>query len=132
MAIVPDDKDWTWVLERPCPECGFDVRPIPAVEVGEALRANSLEWGALLAHPQARVRPDDATWSARSSIMRCGSSIEGRANAWASPRSSRSTRAPTHRRARSRSHRTRSYSSPTSGTTFLAASVGVDARRSAT
>ena len=21
---VPDTKDWTWVLERPCPECGFD------------------------------------------------------------------------------------------------------------
>src|SRR5262245_58876013 len=19
---APDDKDWTWVLERPCPECG--------------------------------------------------------------------------------------------------------------
>ena len=23
--IVPDTKDWTWVLERPCPECGFDT-----------------------------------------------------------------------------------------------------------
>ena len=27
-AITPDDKDWTWVLERPCPECGFDTRTI--------------------------------------------------------------------------------------------------------
>ena len=26
MAIVPDTKDWTWVLERPCDECGFDAR----------------------------------------------------------------------------------------------------------
>ena len=26
MPIVPDDKDWTWVLLRPCPECGFDAR----------------------------------------------------------------------------------------------------------
>lgn len=25
MAIVPDTKDWTWVLERACPECGFDA-----------------------------------------------------------------------------------------------------------
>ena len=24
-AIEPDTKDWTWVLERPCPECGFDA-----------------------------------------------------------------------------------------------------------
>ena len=23
-AITPDTKDWTWVLERTCPECGFD------------------------------------------------------------------------------------------------------------
>ena len=25
VPIVPDGKDWTWVLERPCPECGFDA-----------------------------------------------------------------------------------------------------------
>ena len=30
MTIVPDDKNWTWVLERECPECGFDA---PAVDV---------------------------------------------------------------------------------------------------
>ena len=22
----PDTKDWTWVLESTCPECGFDSR----------------------------------------------------------------------------------------------------------
>ena len=26
--IAPDEKDWTWVLERPCGECGFDARSI--------------------------------------------------------------------------------------------------------
>ena len=31
MPIVPDDKDWTWVLERPCPECGFDAATVPPV-----------------------------------------------------------------------------------------------------
>jgi hypothetical protein len=25
MTIIPDTKDWTWVLHRPCPECGFTV-----------------------------------------------------------------------------------------------------------
>lgn len=25
MAIEPDTKDWTWVLDRPCPECGFEA-----------------------------------------------------------------------------------------------------------
>ncbi|PVY29285.1 hypothetical protein C7458_10631 [Williamsia muralis] len=28
MAIVPDTKNWTWVLERPCPDCGFDPSEI--------------------------------------------------------------------------------------------------------
>ena len=25
MPITPDTKDWTWVMERPCPDCGFDL-----------------------------------------------------------------------------------------------------------
>ena len=28
MAIVPDDKDWTWVVQRPCPECGYDATSV--------------------------------------------------------------------------------------------------------
>ncbi len=28
MTIVPDTKDWTWVLERTCPQCGFDTRTV--------------------------------------------------------------------------------------------------------
>jgi hypothetical protein len=23
MPITPDTKDWTWVVEERCPECGF-------------------------------------------------------------------------------------------------------------
>ena len=30
MTIEPDTKDWTWVLDRPCPECGFPERLVPA------------------------------------------------------------------------------------------------------
>jgi hypothetical protein len=26
VTIVPDTKDWTWVLDRPCPECGLDTQ----------------------------------------------------------------------------------------------------------
>ena len=29
-VITPDTKDWTWVLERPCPECGFDAAAFDA------------------------------------------------------------------------------------------------------
>ena len=30
MTIIPDTKDWTWVLQRPCPECGFTVETFAA------------------------------------------------------------------------------------------------------
>jgi hypothetical protein len=25
VTILPDTKDWTWVLDRPCPECDYDA-----------------------------------------------------------------------------------------------------------
>ena len=62
--IVPDDKDWTWVLERPCPECGFDASTALAHQVAGMVRDNAATWPALLAHPLAATRPDPATWSA--------------------------------------------------------------------
>jgi hypothetical protein len=64
MPIVPDDKDWTWVLERPCPECGFDASAARPEAVPALIRANAATWPALLADPRARTRPDDDTWSA--------------------------------------------------------------------
>jgi DinB superfamily len=64
MPIVPDEKDWTWVLDRVCPACGFDVRDMPPTEVAGHLRANAGRWRALLEHPAAAVRPTDDRWSA--------------------------------------------------------------------
>jgi hypothetical protein len=64
MTIVPDEKDWTWVLERACPECGFDAGAIANTDVGRLLRENAAAWRSLLDHPAAATRPDDATWSA--------------------------------------------------------------------
>jgi hypothetical protein len=40
----PDTKDWTWVLERPCPECGFDGSRIDRDQVGGRIRANAAAW----------------------------------------------------------------------------------------
>ena len=48
MTIVPDDKNWTWVLERPCDECGFDSSTFTREEVGSLLRANIAEWQSIL------------------------------------------------------------------------------------
>ncbi|HJV98781.1 MAG TPA: DinB family protein, partial [Arthrobacter sp.] len=33
MVIVPDVKDWTWVLSRPCPECSFDASTVTPATV---------------------------------------------------------------------------------------------------
>jgi len=66
-GIVPDDKDWTWVLLRPCPECGLDTRTVDPRAVGALLRDNAAAWRELLSDrsdESLRARPDPATWSA--------------------------------------------------------------------
>jgi len=64
MPITPDTKNWTWVIERPCPECGFDASTFDATDVPRILRANTDAWPTVLERADVRVRPDDATWSA--------------------------------------------------------------------
>lgn len=64
MAIVPDSKNWTWVLERVCPDCGFDAAAVDVTAMGDLIRANAAEWPALLAHEHARLRPTGDQWSA--------------------------------------------------------------------
>ncbi|MDE0801684.1 MAG: DinB family protein [Acidimicrobiales bacterium] len=36
--VTPDDKDWTWVLERACPECGFDTSTVDVARIGAMVR----------------------------------------------------------------------------------------------
>ncbi len=64
MSIVPDTKDWTWVLDRPCPECGFDTSDFPREEIGSMLRENVAGWRPVLVHPDVARRPADDVWSA--------------------------------------------------------------------
>ncbi len=63
MPIIPDTKNWTWVIERPCLECGFDASGFGEKDVAAILRANAAAWPAALASGGVRVRPDDSTWS---------------------------------------------------------------------
>jgi len=63
MAIVPDDKDWTWVVERRCDECAFDVSGLEAADVAALFRQSAGSWAMVLAQPGIDVRPDDRTWS---------------------------------------------------------------------
>src|SRR5205814_1675453 len=64
LMIEPDTKDWTWVLDRPCADCGFDAARVERDEVPDLLRDNVERWKPLLAHADVRERPDDHTWSA--------------------------------------------------------------------
>jgi hypothetical protein len=63
MAITPDTKDWTWVLERRCPECGFDARASALSDLAGLVRANADDWRAVLRGDALTRRPDKATWS---------------------------------------------------------------------
>ena len=63
MTIEPDDKDWTWVLERPCPECGFDARSVEATTVGGRIRETADQYVAALRREDAMTRPSPAVWS---------------------------------------------------------------------
>jgi hypothetical protein len=64
MPIIPDTKNWTWVVERPCPQCGFDAATFTERDVAEMLRANAAAWPAVLQRADVAARPDDSTWSA--------------------------------------------------------------------
>jgi hypothetical protein len=62
--ITPDDKDWTWVLSRPCAECGFDVSTCPPTAVAGLVRSNAADWEAQ--HGAGRItagRPTPDRWS---------------------------------------------------------------------
>lgn len=64
MAIVPDTKNWTWVLARVCPECGFDAATVERDAIGRLVRDNAAAWPALLLAATARRRPTPDRWSA--------------------------------------------------------------------
>lgn len=64
MEIAPDTKDWTWVLERRCPECGLDTREIRRAEIADTIRDLTGEWDAILSTGErARARPSPQVWS---------------------------------------------------------------------
>jgi len=74
MTIVPDTKDWTWVLRRPCPECGLDTSLFGLGDLPAMIRANAASWHDVLSAGGSSpsgpgpagvaVRPSPGTWSA--------------------------------------------------------------------
>ena len=62
-AVPGDDKDWTWVLDEACPECGFDTRDVDPPQVADLIRVNAAAWLAVLGRSDVRRRPRPDTWS---------------------------------------------------------------------
>ena len=62
-GILPDTKDWTWVLERPCPQCGFDAALVHPTDVGAHILRDADAWLERLNRPEARTRPAPGVWS---------------------------------------------------------------------
>lgn len=60
---VPDVKDWTWVLERPCPECGFDPSSVVPSSIPRIVTEVAARFALALERPDAAVRPAPHTWS---------------------------------------------------------------------
>jgi hypothetical protein len=63
MGVEHDTKDWTWVLERPCPDCGFSADAIDTDILAEKLRDGATRWSAVLSREDVRVRPNESQWS---------------------------------------------------------------------
>ena len=59
----PDTKDWTWVTERPCPECGFDAGSVAPEDLPALILDASARFQRAVERRGAEVRPAPATWS---------------------------------------------------------------------
>lgn len=59
---TPDTRDWTFVLDGGCPECGYT--PHDPATTGARLRAGVPRWQAVLQRPDVAERPAATVWSA--------------------------------------------------------------------
>lgn len=63
MPLVPDRKDWTWVLSQRCPECGFSAAEVTPATLPASIFGMLPRWREALRRPGVAQRPSDATWS---------------------------------------------------------------------
>jgi hypothetical protein len=62
-TVTPDTKDWTWVLERRCPECGFEAAAVIPPQVSEETLSLTAPWRTVLAGDDVQARPRPDVWS---------------------------------------------------------------------
>jgi hypothetical protein len=61
--VEPDTKDWTWVLDRPCPECRFDRAAVDHTEDAGRIRGDATDWVRRLGQAGAERRRQPTVWS---------------------------------------------------------------------
>lgn len=61
--IAPDTKDWTWVLEQTCRECGFDPTAQTLTDVPGLMHDTAMVWSEVLRRADVRERPAPDVWS---------------------------------------------------------------------
>ncbi len=61
--IRPDTKDWTWTLERACPDCRFDAATVHPDDLPGLVTVLTDAWPQVLSREGAALRPDPGTWS---------------------------------------------------------------------
>jgi hypothetical protein len=59
----PDDKDWTWVLQERCPECGFTGADVAGPDIAGTVHDLVPRWRAALNRLDVRERPTPTVWS---------------------------------------------------------------------
>ena len=59
----PDVKDWTWVLDRPCAECGFDTADVTLTDLPALVDGVVIAFEARLQDPSAAQRRTPDVWS---------------------------------------------------------------------
>ena len=61
--IEPDTKDWTWVLDAPCAECGFQAEAVSGAEIPGLVESYAGRWEHVLTRDDVAVRPAPHVWS---------------------------------------------------------------------
>jgi hypothetical protein len=60
---MADTKDWTWVLDQRCPDCGFDAAELDRDQIGATTRDVAGRFVAFLDEGDVRDRPSPDVWS---------------------------------------------------------------------
>lgn len=60
---APDAKDWAWVVERPCPDCGFNPAKLSPDAIPALVTDAAGRFALALEQPDAGVRTSPGVWS---------------------------------------------------------------------